>query len=85
MRFDRSLLTALFERWMSEISMFHLREGEMTVTLQDVTVLLSLRIDGPSFTETDEREIGLWSVTDCWCGASPDGYTRWTGEFDMVA
>ena len=56
MRLDRSLLTALIERWWSETSTFHLREGEMIVTLQDVVVLLGLRIDGPPVTGTDKRD-----------------------------
>jgi hypothetical protein len=32
--------------------MFHLRYGEMTLTLQDVTVLLGLSIDGQAVTST---------------------------------
>jgi len=32
--------------------MFHLRYGEMTLTLQDVVVLLGLSIDGHSVTST---------------------------------
>jgi len=55
-RLDRPFLTALIERWRPEISMFHLREEEMTLTLQDVTVLLGLRINVPPVTGTDERD-----------------------------
>jgi len=57
-RLDRPLLTTMIERWRSETSIFHLREREMTVTLQDVVVLQGLRIDGPPVTGTDKR---IWA------------------------
>ena len=83
-RLDRPLLTALIERWRSETSTFHLREGEMIVTLQDVAVLLRLCIDGPPVTVTDERN---WAgeCADWWAWCLPDDNTRWTGEADIVA
>ena len=37
---DRSLLTALVDRWRPETHTFHLPCGEMTPTLQDVAYLL---------------------------------------------
>src|SRR5579859_1687976 len=43
---DRSLLTALVDRWRSETHTFHLPCGEMAPTLQDVSFLLGLPIDG---------------------------------------
>ena len=60
-----ALLTVLIDRWRPETSTFHLRQGELTVTLQDVVVLLGLRIDGPAVTGSDDR---YWprSVRDCW-------------------
>ena len=36
---DRSLLTALVDRWRLETNTFHLPCGEMTPTLQDVAML----------------------------------------------
>jgi Plant mobile domain len=33
---DKSLMTALVERWRPETSTFHLPVGELTVTLEDV-------------------------------------------------
>ena len=41
---DWPLLITLIDIWMPEMAMFHLQVGEMTVTLQDVAVLLGLRI-----------------------------------------
>jgi hypothetical protein len=43
---DRSLLTALVDRWRPETHTFHLPCGEMAPTLQDVSFLLGLPIDG---------------------------------------
>lgn len=45
-RLDRSLLTALVDRWRPETHTFHLPCGEMTPTLQDVTYLLGLPVGG---------------------------------------
>src|SRR6185437_15270483 len=41
---DRSLLTALVDRWRPETHTFHLPWGEMTPTLQDMAYLLGLSI-----------------------------------------
>ena len=43
---DRSLLTALLDRWRPETHMFHLPCGEMAPTLQDVSFLLGLPLVG---------------------------------------
>ena len=45
-KLDRSLLTALVDRWRPETNTFHLPCGEMTPTLQDVAMLLGLPISG---------------------------------------
>ena len=46
MKLDRSLLTALVDRWRPETHTFHLLCGEMTPTLHDVAYLLGLPIIG---------------------------------------
>ena len=43
---DNPLISALVERWRRETNTFHFTVGEMTVTLQDVALLLGLAING---------------------------------------
>ncbi|GMP63160.1 hypothetical protein CsSME_00024961 [Camellia sinensis var. sinensis] len=52
-RLDHPLITALVERWRTETHTFHFPTGEATVTLQDVSVLYGLRIDGRAVTGLD--------------------------------
>ena len=40
--FDNTALTALVDRWRPETHTFHLPCGELTVTLQDVAMILGL-------------------------------------------
>ena len=49
---DWPLITCLVERWRPKTHMFHVPVGEMTITLQDVAIILSLRIDRPAVTGT---------------------------------
>ena len=49
---DWPLITCLVERWRPETHTFHVPVGEMTITLQDVAIILGLRIDGPAITGT---------------------------------
>ncbi|PKU61338.1 Serine/threonine-protein phosphatase 7 long form like [Dendrobium catenatum] len=48
LRMDHHLLTALVERWSPQTNSFHLTVGEMTITLQDVAMILGVHIDGPA-------------------------------------
>jgi hypothetical protein len=41
-----SVITTLVDRWRPETHSFHLRTGEMTVTLQDMLMILPLPIEG---------------------------------------
>ncbi|KAG9442209.1 hypothetical protein H6P81_018063 [Aristolochia fimbriata] len=56
-RLDKPLITALVERWRSETNTFHLANGEMTITLEDVAVLLGLRVDGDTVSRGDRMEL----------------------------
>jgi hypothetical protein len=40
-------INELIDRWRPETYMFHLRTGEIDVTLKDVSMILALPIDGP--------------------------------------
>ena len=45
-KMDGAALTALVDRWRPETHSFHLPSCEMTVTLEDVSMLFGLRVDG---------------------------------------
>ena len=49
---DWPLITCLVERWWPETHTFHVPVGEMTITLQDVAIILGLRIDRSTVTGT---------------------------------
>ena len=55
---DRSLLTALVDRWRPETHTFHLPCGEMAPTLQDVSFLLGLPLVGEA--------VGLRVIPTTW-------------------
>ena len=47
---DRVLVSALVDRWRPETHTFHMPCGEVTITLQDVAMILGLPISGRAVT-----------------------------------
>lgn len=45
-RHDHALITAFLERWQPETNSFHLLEGEVTITLEDVHRILGIQCHG---------------------------------------
>ena len=54
---DLALITTLVKRWRPEMHSFHLPHGEMTITLQDMEVIMGVPVDGllvVGFTRMDD-------------------------------
>ena len=52
---DHALITAFVEQWRPETHTFHLPHGEMTITLQDVEVIIGLPINGEAMVGPSKR------------------------------
>ncbi|KAG9444778.1 hypothetical protein H6P81_016118 [Aristolochia fimbriata] len=78
LRLDKPLITALVKRWRSETNTFHLANGEMTITLEDVAVLLGLRVDVRRCDRVDSG--GLDGVGQSTSGGRAP---TWKGQFSF--
>ncbi|KAK1648451.1 hypothetical protein QYE76_066256 [Lolium multiflorum] len=61
---NTAAITALVDRWRPETHTFHLRAGEMTPTLQDVSMILVLPIQG--------EPLCMNTTSDGWRGQMED-------------
>ena len=61
---DLVLITAFVERWRLETHTFHLPDGEMMITLQDVEVIMGLPIQGEALVGP-LKELGQMCVLKC--------------------
>ncbi|XP_058741297.1 protein MAIN-LIKE 2-like [Vicia villosa] len=57
---DTSFVMALLERWRPESHTFHFPTGECTITLEDVSMLLGLRVNGKAVTGPTEVDLDMW-------------------------
>ena len=76
---DRSLLTALVDRWRPETHTFHLPCGEMAPTLQDVAYLLGLPLVGEAVGPRVVPPTWLDDLEARFGDVGPSSITRRTG------
>ncbi|KAE8811065.1 mutator protein [Hordeum vulgare] len=67
---NAAAVTALIDRWRPETHSFHLRTGEMTVTLQDVSMITALPIEGKPLCMSTDSE-GWRHQMEALIGMSP--------------
>nr|GMD92248.1 serine/threonine-protein phosphatase 7 long form homolog isoform X1 [Ipomoea batatas] len=72
MKLDHHLITALVERCRPEVHAFHLPFGEVRITLQDVEVLLGLKVDGrPAIGKIDQSIVTRFEQIENLLGSTP--------------
>ncbi|KAL9661066.1 hypothetical protein QQ045_025885 [Rhodiola kirilowii] len=74
---DPSLLTAVVERERPETHTFHFNEGEATITLQDVSLLTGLPVDGEPM--TGKSQMNFEEVCVRLLGVYPECYDKAPG------
>ncbi|KAL9670406.1 hypothetical protein QQ045_007957 [Rhodiola kirilowii] len=74
---DPSLLTAVIEKWRLETHTFHFNEGEATITLQDVSLLTGLPVEGEPV--TGKAQLTFNKVCVRLLGVYPECYNKAPG------
>lgn len=59
---DTSFIYALLERWRPETHTFHFPTGECTITLEDVSMFLGLRVNGRAVVGPSEISASAWTT-----------------------
>ena len=54
-KLDHALIIAFVEQWHPKTHSFHLPHGEMTITLQDVEVIMEMPIEGETMVRFTKR------------------------------
>jgi hypothetical protein len=67
-----TVITVLVDQWRLETHSFHLRTGEMTVTLEDMAMILALPIEG--------APLCIDTSYDDWCGKMVDLIGKCPGD-----
>ncbi|XP_010519612.1 PREDICTED: serine/threonine-protein phosphatase 7 long form homolog [Tarenaya hassleriana] len=70
---NNSLISALVERWRRETNTFHFPCGEMTITLDEVSLILGLAIDGEPVLGVKDKDEEPAQVCKRLLGKSPRG------------
>uniref|UniRef100_K3XRI6 Zinc finger PMZ-type domain-containing protein n=1 Tax=Setaria italica TaxID=4555 RepID=K3XRI6_SETIT len=84
---DGPLLTLMVDRWRSETHTFHLLFGEMTITMQDVAMILGLPLDGQPPWHRDNAHptfYHVWKHVRPIRGNPNRRYRAYTNEFDVL-
>uniref|UniRef100_A0ACD5YVI7 Uncharacterized protein n=1 Tax=Avena sativa TaxID=4498 RepID=A0ACD5YVI7_AVESA len=68
--FNPAAITALVDRWRPETHTFHLRTGETTITLQDMSMILALPIEWGSCSVALAQVVGFFDSTFSWGSAA---------------
>ena len=71
MDLDHALIIALVERWRPETHSFHLPHGEMTITLQDMEVIMGVPIDGLPVVGYTSPRTNWFDACGEWLGHRP--------------
>ena len=74
MKLDRGLLAALVDRWRTETHMFHLPTREMGATLQDISYIPSLPIQG--------KAVQAMDIPDSWRDEFVERFAIWNGPHE---